>query len=249
MISNENDLATLVAEKLFVKIKDDLLTSGSSVIREELNGMKDKMEKRFDSIEETNNQQLERLDSIEETSNQQLGRLDSIEESNNQQLERLDSIEDTTASNSARIQALENDKPMKIYFSAYNDAGGEVTGQLKFPKVVSNLGNAFDGARGVFKTPVKGVYTFTFSGQQSNNIGSSSSQFIDVYVKRNGATVFAIFDDTNTDEDHYRQNINSIFSLELDENDTLQLVLSSEDRLYANSNARLIFMGQLVVAT
>ena len=212
------DLATLVAEKLFVKIKEDLIASGTSVISEELNGMKHQMEERFDLIEE----------SIEDN-----------KEASNQQLER----------NSARIQVLENDKPMKIYFSAYNDAGGEVTGELKFPKVVTNLGSAFDGARGVFKTPVKGVYTFTFSGQQSNNIGSNSSQFIDVYVKRNGATVFAIFDDTNTDEDHYRQNINSIFSLELDENDTLQLVLSSEDRLYANSNARLIFMGQLVVAT
>ena len=130
VISNENDLATLVAEKLFVKIKEDLIASGTGVISEELNGMKDKIE--------------------------------ANKETNNQQLERLESIEDTTASNSARIQVLENDKPNKIYFSAYNDEGGEVTGQLKFPKVVTNLGSAFDGSRGVFKTPVKGVYTRVF---------------------------------------------------------------------------------------
>ena len=34
MISNENDLATLVAEKLYVKIKDDLITSGNGIINE-----------------------------------------------------------------------------------------------------------------------------------------------------------------------------------------------------------------------
>ena len=34
VISNENDLATLVAEKLYVKIKDDLITSGNGIINE-----------------------------------------------------------------------------------------------------------------------------------------------------------------------------------------------------------------------
>merc|ERR1712062_38506 len=189
VISNENDLATLVAEKLFVKIKDDLITSGTGINSEEVSGLKE------------------------------------------------------------RIQLLENDKSSKIYFSAYNDEGGEVTGQLKFPKVITNLGSAFDGSRGVFKTPVKGVYTFTFSGQQSNNIGPSGSSFIDVYVERNGETVFTIYDDTNSDEKDRLQNINSIFSLELNENDTVQLVIHARDRLYAIGNARLIFMGQLVVAT
>ena len=41
MISNENDLATLVAEKLFDRIKDDLFSSGTSIITEELNDMKE----------------------------------------------------------------------------------------------------------------------------------------------------------------------------------------------------------------
>ena len=36
MISNENDLATLVAEKLYVKIKEDLITSGTGIINEVL---------------------------------------------------------------------------------------------------------------------------------------------------------------------------------------------------------------------
>merc|ERR1712062_765038 len=44
MISNENDLATLVAEKLFVKIKDDLITSGTGIISEEVSGLKERIQ-------------------------------------------------------------------------------------------------------------------------------------------------------------------------------------------------------------
>ena len=132
--------------------------------------MKDKLEERFNSIEE----------SIEDN-----------KETNNQQLERLDSIEDTTATNSARIHVLENDKANKIYFSAYDDQGGDVTGQLKFPKVVTNLGSAFDASSGVFTAPVKGVYTFSFSGQQSSRT-EGGEYAIDVYVKKNGVTRFCL---------------------------------------------------------
>merc|ERR1719367_892585 len=67
VISNENDLATLVAEKLFVKIKEDLNASGTGVISEELHGMKDKIEERFDLIEES-------IEDNKEASNQQLER-------------------------------------------------------------------------------------------------------------------------------------------------------------------------------
>ena len=36
MISNEQDLATLDAEKLYQKVKDDLITSGTGIINEVL---------------------------------------------------------------------------------------------------------------------------------------------------------------------------------------------------------------------
>ena len=34
MIANDNDLATLVAEKLYEKVKEDLINSGTSLISE-----------------------------------------------------------------------------------------------------------------------------------------------------------------------------------------------------------------------
>merc|ERR1712115_169225 len=99
--------------------------------------------------------------------------------------ERLDSLEETEVSNSDRFDSIEEtlqkDKQNRVYFSAYADEGGDVYGQLKFPKILTNLGSAFDGSSGTFTAPVKGVYTFSFSGQQSSVVSSSSA--IDLYVK------------------------------------------------------------------
>merc|ERR1712241_818207 len=124
--------------------------------------------------------------------------------------ERLDTIEET----------LQKDKPNQVYFSAYADEGGEVVGYLKFPKIVINLGDAFDGSSGTFSAPVKGVYTFSFSGQQSA-VATSNQNAIGLNVRKNGVTVFGIFDDRNSPgESQLWQNINSIFSLDLNEKDT-----------------------------
>ena len=163
--------------------------------------------------------------------------------------ERIDVMEETIDDRfDSMEETLEKNKQDQIYFSAYADEGGDVTGDLTFPKIVTNLGGAFDGSSGVFTAPVNGVYTFTFSGQQSG-AGVSGNNAIDLFVKKNGATVFTIYDDENTpDENQIWQNINSIFSLELNENDTVKLQIDSTDRLYASGNARLTFMGQLVVA-
>merc|ERR1712062_37823 len=53
MISNENDLATLVAEKLYVKIKEDLITSGNGIINEEVTGLKERIVVIEDTMEES----------------------------------------------------------------------------------------------------------------------------------------------------------------------------------------------------
>merc|ERR1712004_648112 len=235
MITDQNEMATLVAEKLYVKIKDDLITSGNGIINEEVTGMKERINVMEETWEENgvkSNEYFvdtrERLDSLKET----------IEENKVSNNDRFDSIEET----------LEKNKQHQIYFSAYNNQGGDVTGHLKFPTIVTNLGGAFDGSSGVFTAPVKGVYTFSFSGQQSSYARSGGA--IDLAVRKNGAGVFLIYDDKNSSgESQMYQNINSIFSLELNQNDKVNLYLDSDDRLYASNSFRLIFMGQLVVAT
>merc|ERR1712223_1922433 len=96
MITDQNEMATLVAEKLYQKVKEDLISSGTGIISQELTqltGMKDKLEERLDVIEETNS---ERFTSLEET-------IEENKVSNNNQLE---SLVETTASNSERLDSL-----------------------------------------------------------------------------------------------------------------------------------------------
>jgi len=160
---------------------------------------------------------------------------------------KVEKLEEEVKEVEEDVDELEDEKAKKVYFSAYLDEGWYVWGKLTFPKVMVNIGDAFDGPRGTFKAPIKGVYTFSFSGQQGISMESGSS--IDLLVKRNGQTVFKILDDANTSgQDQLMQNINSIFSLELDENDTVSLELLTGDKLYATRNARLTFMGQLITA-
>merc|ERR1712004_736584 len=114
MITDQHEMATLVAEKLYVKIKDDLIASGNGIINEEVTGMKERIDVMEETIEENgvkSNEYFvdtrERLDFLKET----------IEENKVSNNDRLDSIEET----------LEKNKQKQIYFSAYDDEGGEVT--------------------------------------------------------------------------------------------------------------------------
>jgi len=169
---------------------------------------------------------------------------------------QVQSLTTTVESKNGEIEQLKTDmeglaskdgEAKKVYFSAYLDKKGYVEDKLKFPKVLVNIGEAFDGPTGVFKAPFKGVYSFSFSGQQGTSVESGS--YIEVFVKKNGQTVFKIMDDANTSgQDQIWQNINSSFSLELEENDTVYLELNANDKLFANGSERLTFMGQLINA-
>ena len=124
-----------------------------------------------------------------------------------------------------QLQAMKTEEDNKIVFSAYKDSGGHsVTGIIIFDNVVLNVGNAYDPETGVFTCKKAGYYIFFFSGQN----GSTQSKhhwYLELHVKKNGATIMQIIDNINQNsktEDDY-QNINSHFVLQLEENDTVTL--------------------------
>ena len=146
MITDQHEMATLVAEKLYQKVKDDLITSGTGIINEvltsdlsfyfcllkskpfqeltELTGMKHKLEERLDLIEETNSERFASLEeTIEENKISNNQKLESLVESNDERLDSLkETIEENEVSNNERLdfieETLEKNKQNQIYFSA-----------------------------------------------------------------------------------------------------------------------------------
>jgi len=211
VIANDNDLATLVAEKLYLKVKDDLISSGTGIISEELSGMKNT----FEGFE---------------------GRFETLEDA----IQVQESISD-------RVQVLEDQGTPNIFFSAYSQSGGDVTGLLKFPNVEVNFGNGFDPSTSTFSAPVAGYYKFFFSGQQGQKDSYNSNHTV-LRVMKNGSRVFVIADDLYDKQGSKGnfQNMNSHFVLQLEANDKIKLELYQGDYMYANSAMRMTFTGELV---
>ena len=190
----KDEMATLVAEKLYGKIKADLVDSGTGLISQELSTMK------------------QRIDDLEE-----------------------------------KVNGLMADKKNRVFFSAYYCDSEEiyVTDTLKFPNIVLNHGDAFDGTN--FVAPTKGYYTFSFSGQQGFNYESRTNP-ISLNVMKNGRKLLLILDHTENGGGDSYNNLSYTFTEELDENDSISLGLPSSDYLYGgNKGPRLTFEGRLLL--
>ena len=113
-----------------------------------------------------------------------------------------------------------------------------------FDNVVINNGNGYDSSSGVFRAPSNGIYTFQFSGQQGT---STEGNLLVITVQKNGASLFYI-DDTASNLGLYgnRNNVSYRWELDLQEGDEINLQLGDSDTLYASSDRRLYFSGQLI---
>merc|ERR1712226_112600 len=214
VIANDNDLATLVAEKLYVKVKDDLISSGTGIISEELSGMKNTFEDRVETLEAGAKQVQESISDLVQV------------------------FED---------QGTPNQGTPNVFFSAYSQSGGDVTGLLKFPNVEVNFVNGFDPSSSSFNAPVAGYYKFFFSGHQGARDSKNPNHTV-LKVKKNSSQVFVIADDLYDKAGHKGnyQNMNSHFVLQLEANDKITLELYQGDYMFANSALRMTFTGELV---
>ena len=113
-----------------------------------------------------------------------------------------------------------------------------------FDNVVINNGNGYDSSSGVFRAPSNGIYSFQFSGQQSDSTGGVEFA---LHVQKNGAGLFYI-EGTASNSAHYgyHNNVNYQWEVDMQEGDEINLRLVGDDTLYATSGYRLYFSGQLI---
>ena len=85
----------------------------------------------------------------------------------------------------------------KVIFSAQVTTGYAVNGDLIFDRVDINIGGAFDGPGGVFRTPISGIYKLTFSAETAQG----KLEYANIRVFKNGSDIMLIIIDGNGADD------------------------------------------------
>jgi len=152
----------------------------------------------------------------------------------NENLKGLMALKDTEiAQLKRRLTVLET----KVIFSAVRASGYNFQGDITYDRLDVSIGGGFDIRSGVFVVPTSGVYRLSFSAQS----GSEKYKFTRVYIKKNGSTIFNIWDSNEADDIN---NISYTWVMNLTQGDRVNL--SSVKHLYANSYTPVTFTGELI---
>merc|ERR1712062_501631 len=128
-------------------------------------------------------------------------------------LERSMALKDTEITQlKRRLTVLET----KVIFSAVRTSGGNFQGDITYDRLDVSIGGGFDIRSGVFVVPTSGVYRLSFSAQS----GSEKYKFTRVYIKKNGSTIFNIWDSNEADDIN---NISYTWVMNLTQGDRVNL--------------------------
>ncbi|XP_038563486.1 heavy metal-binding protein HIP-like isoform X2 [Micropterus salmoides] len=170
--------------------------------------------------------------------------VDLLQKENSDLQIRLSSSEYELLVSKSRIDQLEREDveiPKVAFYSALTDAGNvgpyktDIT--LKYSKVFTNTGDAYNPATGFFTAPVKGVYSFQFTvcGNHKGNMG--------VYVYKNKQRM--MYNAEWWANAGYEYLSNSVV-LELIAGDEVHLVLPAGFFVFDNLNNHSTFSGSLL---
>nr|XP_046267453.1 uncharacterized protein LOC124071064 [Scatophagus argus] len=158
---------------------------------------------------------------------------------------RLNSSESELLVSKSRIDQLEREiaeKPKVAFYTALSYAGNvgpyNTDIILKYSKVFTNIGNAYNPATGFFTAPVKGVYylQFTACGYQAGAIG------VQMY-KNNQQIMFNWEINENIGLEHFSNSV----VLELMAGDEIHLVLPTGFSLYDDGSNYSTLSGSLLL--
>ncbi|XP_042355579.1 heavy metal-binding protein HIP-like isoform X1 [Plectropomus leopardus] len=157
---------------------------------------------------------------------------------------RLSSSESELLVCKSRIEQLERENAERLkvaFYAALTDAGQvgpfNTAITLKYSKVFTNIGNAYNPATGFFTAPVKGVYSLQFT------VCSNRTGYMGVQLYKNSQRI--LYNDERKEEPGLEYMTKSVV-LELMAGDEIHLVLPSDYSLYDSVNNHNTFSGSLL---
>ncbi|KAL3066262.1 hypothetical protein OYC64_016255 [Pagothenia borchgrevinki] len=137
------------------------------------------------------------------------------------------------------LQRENADRPQVAFSAGLTNAGGvgpfTTDTTLKFSKVFTNIGQAYNPTTGIFTAPVRGVYYFRFNAWENRSPLTS----VDLY--HNDKRKMQIYDGGSG----YITSSNAMV-LQLEKGDVVYIVLPSSYNVYDDLYNRIIFSGFLL---
>ncbi|XP_036975656.1 complement C1q-like protein 2 isoform X5 [Acanthopagrus latus] len=158
---------------------------------------------------------------------------------------RLSSSESELLISKSRIDQLEREnaeKPKVAFYAALTDArtlgpyNTDIT--LKYSKVFTNIGKAYNPSTGFFTAPVKGVYNLQFT------VMGYDAGVISVQVYKNNQRI--MYNWERNENDSVPEYFTKSLVLELTAGDEIHLVLPSGHSIFDDSNNYSTFSGSLL---
>ncbi|KAM8742513.1 uncharacterized protein AB9X84_019559 isoform 1-T1 [Acanthopagrus schlegelii] len=200
---------------------------------------------RIDQLETENAVQATELTSLGSRLTATESKTSDLEKENADLQTRLSSSESELLISKSRIDQLEREnaeKPKVAFYTALTDAGNlgpyNTAITLKYSKVFTNIGKAYNPSTGFFTAPVKGVYNlqFTVFGYHVGYTG--------VQVYKNNQRI--MYNSEKSSENYVPEYFTKSLVLELTAGDEIHLVLPSGDSIYDDRDNFSTFSGSLL---
>ncbi|XP_036375397.1 uncharacterized protein LOC118771495 [Megalops cyprinoides] len=149
----------------------------------------------------------------------------------------------TSDSQLEELKRENKDRPKVAFSAGLTDAGTvgpfNADTTLVYAKVITNIGNCYNPATGIFTAAVSGVYYFRFTAH-----GSGSSIYIGSVLSKNGNRIVTTYNYQGTG-DSYDDSSNAAV-LQLEVGDQVYVQLPTNNRVYDNTSNRCTFSGFLL---
>lgn len=224
--------------------ENSALASRMTASENELSTMKVNLQRYGNELEQLQRDNTEVLTAIVDSVAASEKTVDDLQRENSKQTTQLSAIGAWMNDTESQLEELQKEGAQrpKVAFSAALTNSGQVgpfaSGTtLIYKKVLSNFGQAYNSATGIFTAPVKGMYYFRFTAFDYHNSVNSA-----VGLFRNGNLMLL----NEIYIKNGRQYFSNALTLQLEKGDTVSLRLIAQSQLHDDSYNQNTFTGFLL---